>query len=56
MHLLTLAGNARNIRRRRKRAWRHWSAKRSGWQAEIGQARNEQENLGVESGQAQVAV
>ena len=33
---------------------RRWSARQSGCNAEIGQARNEQENLGVESGQARL--
>jgi len=51
MHVLTQAGNARNHRRRRKRAWR---AGTRVWplEAEMGQARNELENLGVQSGRS----
>ena len=37
-----------------KRAWRLWSAKPSGWTRRWSQARNEQESLGVQSGQARL--
>jgi len=35
MHLLTLAGNARNHTAQGKRAWLPWSARRSDWRARL---------------------
>ena len=52
MHLLTLAGNARNHTAQGEESLAALEREAERLAAEIGQARNEQENLGVESGQA----
>ena len=52
MHLLTLAGNARNHTAQGEESLAALEREAERLASEIGQARNEQENLGVESGQA----
>jgi chromosome segregation protein len=52
MHLLTLAGNARNHTAQGEESLAALEREAERLEAEMGQARNEQENLGVESGQA----
>jgi chromosome segregation protein len=52
MHLLTLAGNARNHTTQAEESLASLEREAERLRAEIGQARNEQETLGVESGQA----
>ena len=52
MHLLTLAGNARNYTAQGEESLAALEREAERLASEIGQARNEQENLGVESGQA----
>jgi chromosome segregation protein len=52
MHLLTLAGNARNHTAQAEESLAALEREAERLQSEMGQARNEQENLGVESGQA----
>jgi chromosome segregation protein len=52
MHLLTLAGNARNHMAQGEESLAALEREADRLEAEMGQARNEQENLGVESGQA----
>jgi len=52
MHLLTLAGNARNHTAQGEESLAALEREAERLQAEMSQARNEQENLGVESGQA----
>ncbi len=51
MHLLTLAGNARNFTAQGEESLAALEREAERLNAEMGQARNEQENLGVESGQ-----
>ena len=55
MHLLTLAGNARNFTAQAEESLAALEREAERLQAEMGQARNEQENLGVESGQARLS-
>jgi chromosome segregation protein len=50
MHLLTLAGNARNHTAQGEESLAALEREAERLMAEMGQARNEQENLGVESG------
>jgi len=52
MHLLTLAGNARNHTAQGEESLAALEREAERLEAEIDQARNEQENLGVQSGQA----
>ena len=52
MHLLTLAGNARNHTAQAEESLAALEREAERLNAEMGQARNEQEKLGVESGQA----
>jgi chromosome segregation protein len=52
MHLLTLAGNARNHTAQGEESLAALEREAERLHAEIGQARNEQENLNIESGQA----
>jgi chromosome segregation protein len=52
MHLLTLAGNSRNHTTQSEESLAALEREAERLHAEIGQARNEQENLGIESGQA----
>jgi len=52
MHLLTLAGNARNHTAQGEESLAALEREAERLASEIGQAHNEQENLGVESGQA----
>jgi chromosome segregation protein len=52
MHLLTLAGNARNHTTQSEESLAALEREAERLHAEIGQARNEQETLGIESGQA----
>src|ERR1039458_2727849 len=54
MHLLTLAGNARNFTAQGEESLASLEREGERLHAEMGQARNEQENLGVESGQARL--
>ena len=54
MHLLTLAGNARNFTAQGEESLASLEREAERLHAEMGQARNEQENLGVESGQARL--
>jgi chromosome segregation protein len=54
MHLLTLAGNARNHTAQAEESLAALEREAERLNAEIGQARNEQESLGVESGQARL--
>jgi chromosome segregation protein len=54
MHLLTLAGNARNTTAQAEESLAALEREAERLEAEIGQARNEQENLGVQSGQARL--
>jgi chromosome segregation protein len=54
LHLLTLAGNARNFTAQAEESLAALEREAERLQAEMGQARNEQENLGVESGQARL--
>jgi chromosome segregation protein len=52
MHLLTLAGNSRNHTTQSEESLAALEREAERLHAEIGQARNEQETLGIESGQA----
>jgi len=52
MHLLTLAGNARNHTTQSEESLAALEREAERLEAEMGQARNELENLGVQSGQA----
>jgi chromosome segregation protein len=54
MHLLTLAGNARNATAQAEESLAALEREAERLEAEIGQARNEQESLGVQSGQARM--
>jgi chromosome segregation protein len=54
MHLLTLAGNARNHTAQAEESLAALEREAERLNAEMNQARNEQENLGVESGQAKL--
>ena len=54
MHLLTLAGNARNNTAQGEESLAALDREADRLEAEMGQARNELENLGVESGQARL--
>ena len=54
MHLLTLAGNARNHTAQAEESLAALEREAERLQSEMGQARNERENLGVESGQARM--
>jgi len=54
MHLLTLAGNARNHTAQAEESLAALEREAERLQAEMGQARNEQESLGVESGQVKL--
>jgi chromosome segregation protein len=54
LHLLTLAGNARNFTAQAEESLAALERESERLQAETNQARNEQENLGVESGQARL--
>ena len=54
MHLLTLAGNARNATAQAEESLAALEREAERLEAEISQARNEQENLGVQSGQARL--
>ena len=54
MHLLTLAGNARNATAQAEESLAALERESERLEAEIGQARNEQESLGVQSGQARL--
>jgi chromosome segregation protein len=54
MHLLTLAGNARNHTAQAEESLAALEREAERLNAEMGQARHEQENLGVESGQAKL--
>ena len=54
MHLLTLAGNARNHTAQAEESLAALEREAERLDAEMGQARNERENLGAESGQAQL--
>ena len=55
LHLLTLAGNARNFTAQAEESLAALEREAERLQAEMSQARNEQENLGVESGQARLS-
>ena len=54
MHLLTLAGNARNFTAQAEESLAALEREAERLHAEMGQAKNEQEDLGVESGQARL--
>ena len=54
LHLLTLAGNARNFTAQAEESLAALEREAERLQAEMAQARHEQENLGVESGQARL--
>ena len=54
MHLLSLAGNARNFTAQAEESLAALEREAERLHAEMGQARNEQEDLGVESGQAKL--
>ncbi len=54
MHLLTLAGNARNSTAQAEESLAALEREAERLEAEIGQARHELENLGVQSGQAKL--
>ena len=54
MHLLTLAGNARNATAQAEESLAALEREAERLEAEIDQARNEQESLGVQSGQARL--
>jgi chromosome segregation protein len=54
MHLLTLAGNARNNTAQGEESLAALEREADRLEAEMGQARNELENIGVESGQARL--
>ena len=54
MHLLTLAGNARNYTAQGEESLAALEREAERLEAEMGQARNEQENLGVQSGEARL--
>ncbi|HKD61950.1 MAG TPA: chromosome segregation protein SMC [Terracidiphilus sp.] len=54
MHLLTLAGNARNSTAQAEESLAALEREADRLEAEMNQARNEQENLGVQSGQARL--
>ncbi len=54
MHLLTLAGNARNSTAQAEESLAALEREAQRLEAEMGQARNELENLGVQSGQAKL--
>jgi chromosome segregation protein len=54
MHLLTLAGNARNSTAQAEESLAALEREAERLNAEMSQARNEQENLGVQSGQARL--
>jgi chromosome segregation protein len=54
LHLLTLAGNARNHTAQAEESLAALEREAERLESEMGQARNEQENLGVESGQAKL--
>jgi chromosome segregation protein len=54
MHLLTLAGNARNFTAQAEESLAALEREAERLHAEMGQAKNEQEELGVESGQARL--
>ncbi len=54
MHLLTLAGNARNHTAQGEESLAALEREAERLEAEMGQARSEQENLGVESGEARL--
>jgi chromosome segregation protein len=54
MHLLTLAGNARNHTAQAQESLAALEREAERLEAEMGQARNERENLSVESGQARL--
>ena len=54
MHLLTLAGNARNYTAQGEESLAALEREAGRLESEIGQARHEQENLGVQSGQARL--
>ncbi len=54
MHLLTLAGNARNHTAQAEESLAALEREAERLDAEMGQARNERENLGIESGQAKL--
>ncbi|MGB6191043.1 MAG: AAA family ATPase, partial [Terracidiphilus sp.] len=54
MHLLTLAGNARNSTAQAEESLSALEREAQRLEAEMGQARNELENLGVQSGQAKL--
>ena len=56
MHLLTLAGNARNSTAQGEESLAALEREAERLEAEMGQARNEQESLGVQSGQARLAI
>ncbi len=56
MHLLTLAGNARNYMAQGEESLAALEREAERLEAEMGQARNEQENLGVQSGEARAAL
>jgi len=55
LHLLTLAGNARNFTAQAEESLAALEREAERLHSEMGQARNEQENLGVESGQARLS-
>ena len=54
MHLLTLAGNARNSTAQAEESLAALEREAERLEAELGQARNEHEHLGVQSGQAKL--
>ena len=54
MHLLTLAGNARNSTAQAEESLAALEREAERLEAEMRQARNEQESLGVQSGQARL--
>jgi chromosome segregation protein len=54
MHVLTMAGNARNHTAQAEESLAALEREAERLDAEMGQARNEQENLGVESGQVRL--
>jgi chromosome segregation protein len=54
MHLLTMAGNARNSTAQAEESLAALEREAERLEAEMGQARNELENLGVQSGQARL--
>ncbi len=55
MHLLTLAGNARNCTAQSEESLAALEREAERLEAEMGQSRNELENLGVQSGQARLS-